>query len=80
VKIGAYTKVCEFVYVKGSQVGIGGFLHLRLVTPVMTVLCMIHIIDAVESEHQSQSKSYRGCIDLGDSELVTTKALTHWNS
>ena len=77
VKIGAYTKVYEYVYVKESQVGTGGFLYLRLVTPAITVLFIIHIIDAVDSEHQSQIKSYRGCIDLGDSKLVTTTALTH---
>lgn len=43
----------------------------------MIVLFMIPVIDAAECEHQSQFKSYRGYIDLGDSKLVTTKALTH---
>jgi len=77
VKIGAYTKVYEYVYVKESQVGTGGFLYLRRVTSSMIVLFTIPVIDAAECEHQSQFKSYRGYIDLGDSKLVTTKALTH---
>ena len=77
VKIGAYTKAYEYVYVKESQVGTLELLYLRTVTPSITVLFVIPVIDAVESEHQSQSNSYRRRIDLGDSKLVTTKALTH---